>query len=114
MMGMEVSTAVTYNIPVTWIVLNDSRFNAVHHGQQLQYGGRTIGTEFHRMDIALIAQGLGAVGIRITDPRDIGPALAEAGRRQKPTVLDVWIDADEVPPIHSRVNSLERFFAGGH
>jgi acetolactate synthase-1/2/3 large subunit len=113
MCGMEVSTAATYGIPVVWVVLNDARFNAVHHGQQLQYGGRTIGTEFHRMDIAMVAQALGARGRRIERPEDLGPALEEALASGRPTVLDVWIDADEVPPIHSRVRSLDRFFAGG-
>lgn len=111
MTGMEVSTAATYGIPVVWVVLNDARFNAVHHGQQLQYGGRTIATEFHRMDLAAVARGLGAQGHRITAPEEVGPALAEALASGKPTVLDVWIDGDEVPPIHSRVRALERFFA---
>jgi acetolactate synthase-1/2/3 large subunit len=110
MNGMEVSTAVTYGIPVVWIVLNDARFNAVHHGQQMLYSGRTEGTEFHRMDAALIAEGLGAQGRRIEQPGELGPALTAALAAGKPAVLDVWIDADEVPPIHSRVRSMERFF----
>jgi acetolactate synthase-1/2/3 large subunit len=112
MAGMEVSTAVTYDIPVVWIVFNDGRLNTVHHGQQMQYQGRTCGTAFHRMDIAKIAEGLGAVGRRITKPDLLGAALKDALRSGKPTVLDVWIDPDEVPPIHSRVESLERFFKG--
>ncbi|MBI4063175.1 MAG: thiamine pyrophosphate-binding protein [Elusimicrobia bacterium] len=112
MLGMEVSTAVTYNIPVVWIVLNDGRYNTVYHGQQLQYRGRTIATEFHSMDIAKIAEALGAVGVRVDKPgrmQDVIPGLLKLGR---PCVIDVPIDPDEVPPIHSRVESLERFFAG--
>ena len=112
MNGMEVSTAVTYGIPVVWVVLNDARYNAVHHGQTLQYGGRTMGTEFARMDLVRVAEGLGAAGRRVTRPGELGPALAEALASGRPTVLDVWLDADEVPPIHSRVASLEKFFAG--
>lgn len=112
MNGMEVSTAVTYGVPVVWVVLNDARYNAVHHGQTLQYDGRTIGTEFQRMDLARVAEGLGAAARRVTRPGELGPALAEALASGRPTVLDVWVDADEVPPIHSRVRSLERFFAG--
>ncbi len=111
MHGMEVSTAVSCGIPVIWVVLNDGRFNAVHHGQQLQYGGRTMGTEFHRMDIAKIAEGLGAWSVRVLRPQDIGGAIREAIAVGNPAVLDVMIDADEVPPIHARVESLERFFA---
>ncbi len=112
MLGMEVSTAVTYNIPVVWIVLNDSRLNAVYHGQKLQYEGRTIGCDFRRMDIAKIAEALGAVGLKVSDPREIGPAVKKALACGKPAVVDVYIDAEEVPPIHARIRSLDRFFAG--
>jgi len=112
MQGMEVSTAATHGIAVVWVVFNDSRLNAVYHGQKLQYAGRTIGCDFLRMDIAKIAEGLGAVGRRVTAVEEIGPALTEALASGKPTVLDVWIDAEEVPPIHSRIRALEKFFAG--
>jgi acetolactate synthase-1/2/3 large subunit len=112
MQGMEVSTAVTYDIPVVWVVLNDSRLNAVYHGQKLQYAGRTIGCDFHRMDIAKIAEGLGALGLRVSSPEEIGPAMAAALASGRPAVIDIVIDAEEVPPIHTRIQSLERFFAG--
>lgn len=112
MNGMEVATAAAYGIPVVWIVLNDARLNAVHHGQTLLYEGRTIGCDFPRMDIAKIAEGLGADGVRVVEPGAIGPALRAALASDRPTVLDVWIDADEVPPIHSRIRSIQKFFAG--
>jgi len=111
MAGMEGSTAVTYGIAMVWIIFNDGRFNAVHHGQKLQYNGRTFGTEFKRLDLAKVAEGLGAVGRRVSRPGELGAALSEALAREAPTVLDVTIDPDEVPPIHSRVRALERFFA---
>lgn len=112
MNGMEVSTAATYGVPVVWVVLNDARYNAVHHGQTLQYAGRTFGTEFARMDLALVARGLGADGVSVERPGELGPALARALAAGRPAVLDVRVDPDEVPPIHSRVRSLEAFFAG--
>lgn len=111
MAGMELSTAASYAVPVVWIVLNDARFNAVHHGQQLQYEGRTMGTEFARMDLAAVARGLGADGMTVERPGAVGPALQAALASGRPTLLDVRIDPDEVPPIHSRVRSLDRFFA---
>lgn len=112
MAGMEVSTAVTENAPVVWIVLNDARLNAVHHGQTLQYAGRTIGTEFHRMDVAGVAEALGAWTRRVLHPGDIAAAVAAALASGRPAVIDVRIDADEVPPIHSRVRALDKLFVG--
>lgn len=112
MAGMEVSTAVTENVPVVWIVLNDARLNAVHHGQTLQYAGRTIGTEFHRMDIAGVAGALGAWSRRVLHPGDLAAAVADALASGRPAVIDVRVDADEVPPIHSRVRALDKLFVG--
>lgn len=112
MAGMEVSTAVTHGVPVVWVVLNDGRLNAVHHGQTLQYQGRTIGTEFRRMDVAGVAVALGARAWRVSAPEDVAPAVREALACGAPAVVDVAIDADEVPPMHSRVRSLDKLFVG--
>jgi len=112
MAGMEVSTAVTSGLPVVWIVLNDGRFNAVHHGQRLQYDGRTIATEFRRMDVAGVAAALGAAAWRVTRPDQVAQAVAEALERRRPAVIDVDIDAEETPPMLSRVRSLDKLFVG--
>lgn len=112
MAGMEVSTAVTEGAAVVWIVLNDARLNAVHHGMTMQYAGRTKGTEFARMDVAGVADALGAWSRRVLHPEDIAAAVADALASGRPAVIDVRVDADEVPPIHSRVRALDKLFVG--
>lgn len=112
MAGMEVSTAVTDEIPVVWVVFNDGRLNAVHQGQAAQYEGRTIGTEFQRMDIAATAASLGAWSRRVDAPGDIAGALADALACGRPAVLDVRIDPDEPSPLQSRIRALDRLFQG--
>jgi acetolactate synthase-1/2/3 large subunit len=112
MLGMEVSTAVTHRVPVVWVVLNDGRLNAVHHGQRLQYEGRTAGTEFRRIDAAGVAAALGAWSLRVEREAEVGPALAAALASGRAAVLDVRIDPDEAPPLESRVRALERHFGG--
>lgn len=112
MAGMEVSTGVTEGAAVVWIVLNDARLNAVHHGMTMQYAGRTKGTEFHRMDVAGVADALGAWSRRVLHPGDIAAAVADALSSGRPAVIDVRVDADEVPPIHSRVRALDKLFVG--
>ena len=44
----------------------------------------------------------------------MGRDLAEAFASGRPAVLDVRIDADEVPPILSRVRTLDKLFVGDH
>jgi acetolactate synthase-1/2/3 large subunit len=63
------------------------------------------------VDFVKLAEGLGARGIRITKPGEINrEMMAEIIKAGVPTVLDVMIDPEEVPPIHSRIASLEKLY----
>ena len=114
MNGFEVATAVNYNIPVIWIVFNNAMLGMVYHGRKLfkKPIPEGIPSRFGRVDFLKVAEGLGAKGITIKHPGEITPNLADeilqAGR---PTVVDVWIDEEAVPPIHSRIETVDKHFA---
>ena len=111
MNGMEVATAVAYNKPVIWVVLNDGRYGMIYHGRRI-LGYPTVSSEYPMCDVAKVAEGLGARGIRIFEPGEICPSLIrEITESGLPTVLDVRIDPEEVPLIAERVSSLKRGFA---
>lgn len=111
MNGMEVATAVNHNIPVIWVVMNNSMFGTVYHARKISRIPEGIPSRFKPADFVKIAEGLGARGIRITDPgqinREMMDDIISSG---VPTVLDVIIDPEEVPPIHSRITSLEKLY----
>lgn len=106
MNGMEVATAVNYDIPVVWIVENNSLLGLVHELQKFDLGENTVSTTFKEIDCAKIAEGLGAVGYRIERPGEIGEVLKEAIKSDKPTVIDIKIDQNEVPPIEGFVEGM--------
>ncbi len=112
MNGMEVATAVEYNIPVIWVIMNNSMLGMVYHGRKLMHnpeGG--MKSHFKTVDFAKVAEGLGARGIRITKPGEINREMMdEIIAARVPTVLDVIINPEEVPPIHSRTSSLEKLY----
>ncbi len=113
MNGMEVATAVEYDIPVIWIVFNNSMYGMVYHGRKLFSPPVPEGlrSDFKRADIAKVAEGLGARGIRIDRPGMLTPELmAEVMASGRPTVLDVWIDDQVVPPIHSRIETVAKHY----
>lgn len=111
MNGMEVATAVNYNIPVIWVVMNNSMLGMVYHGRKLAGIPEGIESTFKPIDFVKLAEGLGARGIRITRPGEINREfMAEIISAGVPTVLDVIIDPEEVPPIHSRIASLEKLY----
>ena len=44
------------------------------------------------IDFVGLARSMGVTAMRITDPDDVGPAIAESTRRDGPTLLDVVVD----------------------
>jgi len=115
MNGFEVATAVNYDIPVIWIVFNNAMLGMVYHGRKLfkQPIPEGIPSRFKRVNFAKVAEGLGARGIRLGRGDRITPELArELLAEGRPTVLDVWIDEEKVPPIHSRIETVDKHFVG--
>ena len=106
MSGQEISVAVQEKLPIIFVVLNDSSFGMVKHGQRLAHA-EAIGTELPETDFVMLANALGAQGFKINSADDLlqldGKALCQ---HPGPTVLDVRIDPEEVPPILTRVKVL--------
>jgi acetolactate synthase I/II/III large subunit len=106
MNGMEVSTAVHYGKQVIWVVLNDAGYGMAHHALRL-LKQPDVATRYPRVDCAKVAEGLGAQAFRIREPGEINKALiSRILESQRPTLLDVEIDPDEVAPFGSRINTL--------
>ncbi|MEW6220508.1 MAG: thiamine pyrophosphate-binding protein [Thermodesulfobacteriota bacterium] len=113
MNGFEVATAVNYRVPVIWVVLNNAMLGMVYHGRRLfkKPIPEGIPSQFQQVDFARVAEGLGARGIRVDWAGGITPDLvANILESGQPTVLDVHIDPEAVPPIHSRIQTVDRHF----
>jgi acetolactate synthase I/II/III large subunit len=108
MQGMEVATAVNYNIPVIWFILNNQSLAMISDLQNLMFGGRRTASQFVNPDFVKFAEAMGAVGLRISSPDEVGPIVQEALRNNRPTVVDVLIDPDEVPSFDARAEAMTR------
>ena len=78
MSGLDVETSVRAGAPITTIVLNNG-------GMATYPGGYPTARELYGVthmggDYAKIAEGMGAVGITVTDPNEVANALSEARR----------------------------------
>jgi len=92
MMSLHVlSTALQYDLPVVFVVQNNSELGMVRHGQ----GARPIASEFIETDHARIAQAFGCQGVCVDRPQDLSAALDAALGSRLPTVIDVIIDREE-------------------
>ena len=85
----ELSTAVQEGINLVTLVFNNGLLGASRADQMNRYQGRAIGTELLNPDFAQLAEVYGALGIRLADRRELGPALHDALRADRPAVIEV-------------------------
>lgn len=105
LMNNEISTAVRYQVPAVWIVLNDGNYNMCKQGMS-SLGFDDMETDIPQVNFAEIARCMGADGIRVERESDIQVALEKAMTSEKPLVIDVLIDSTQPAPIGNRVHSL--------
>ncbi len=101
----EVNTAVKYQAPAVWIVLNDGRYNMCEQGMEY-VGFKDVDATIPQANFVKIAQGMGADGIRVDREYDIQAALEKAMASPDPFVVDVIIEPTCPAPIGSRLDSL--------
>ena len=78
----------------------------VKHGQRLG-DSEAVGFELPEVDFAGIAHAMGVPGYVIRPPFDFKRLDVDAiCQRPGPTVLDVRVDGNEVPPMESRMRVL--------
>lgn len=105
LMNSEVSTAVKYQIPAVWIVLNDGYYNMCNQGMTL-LGMTGADAKLPDTNFSLIARGMGAKGIRVEAESGLESALEKAIAATGPVVVDVTIDPTRFAPSKGRNKSL--------
>lgn len=104
LMHNEINTAVKFDVPAVWIVLNDARYNMCEQGMAIL--GLQADAAIPEVDFALLARALGADGLRVEREADLPWALTHALAAPGPFVLDVRLDPTRVAPAHGRNRGL--------
>lgn len=107
MSGQEITVAASQGLTVLFIVLNDGVLGMVKHGQRIARA-EAIGFELPQVDYCLLAQAMGIPGHVIRSPQDLDALDFDTiFSRKGPTMLDVRIDGEEVPPMNVRMRTLK-------
>jgi len=107
MSGAELTVALQHNLNVIFVILNDSSYGMVEHGQRLT-GSEAIGFELPDISYAKIARAMGIDAYTIRCTQDLLELdVDEITTKRSPTVLDCIIDRAEVPPIGLRTSALK-------
>lgn len=108
MAGQELTVAVAEKLPVLFIILNDQALGMVKHGQRLSTN-EPIGYLLPQVDFAAVARAMGADAYTVRSAKDILKLdFDKLFARPGPSVLDVYIDPEAVPPMGVRVRTLDR------
>jgi acetolactate synthase-1/2/3 large subunit len=91
--AMEIDSAKRHGAKVVFIVANNAAWNIERLDQQMNYGGRIIGTKLAWSDYAGMARAFDLHGERVTDPARLKGALEEAFAKA-PALLDVVVTQD--------------------
>ena len=92
----ELSTAVTNNLPITILLMNNRALGMVRQWQKLFYKNRFSQTNVHKKtDYVKFAESFGATGLRIEKEEEIAPVLQRAFSIPSPVLIDCRVSEDE-------------------
>jgi sulfoacetaldehyde acetyltransferase len=95
----EVLTCVREEIPVTAVVFDNGQWGAEKRNQIDFYGNRFVGTELRNPSFARVAEAMGAQGIVVDHPDQVGDALRKALSSGVCSVLEVHLTQDLAEPF---------------
>lgn len=95
MVMQDFATAVRYDLPMLYIVLNNKLLAFIEYEQQ-SAGQQTYGISLPDIDFAKFAEAAGGIGERITTDQQFSEAIEKYRNPTKPVLLDVAV-TDEAP-----------------
>jgi acetolactate synthase I/II/III large subunit len=96
MNSQELATCFTEGLPVKTVIINNSGHGMVRQWQRIIYKERYCAIDLPGVpDWVRLAEAYGCVGIRVTKPSEVVPAIEKMISTPAPVVLDVCVDKEE-------------------
>jgi acetolactate synthase-1/2/3 large subunit len=91
--AMEIDSAKRHGAKAVFIVSNNAAWNIERLDQEMNYGGRVVGTTLAWSDYAMMARAFGLHAERVTDPARLEGAIRDAFAHA-PALIDVVVTQD--------------------
>ncbi len=91
MNGQEFATAVQYELPVVFLVINNCRLNTIRVHQEHHYPGRVIGSELRNPDFAQLAKAYGGQGYVVEHTDGFLPVFEAALNDIVPSIIEIRV-----------------------
>lgn len=89
----ELATCVQHQLPVIVCVFNDGGYGVLRNIEARTFDGRQFGVDLATPDFAMVAQGMGMHGEKVSGVDAFKDAFARAVKADGPVLLDIDMDA---------------------
>jgi len=101
MLGQELATAMQFNAPVIFIIVNNGMLGTIRMHQERGYPARVYATDLSNPDFAALARAYGAFGEKVLKTGDFETVFNQAVASGKPAVIEVIVDPEVLTPEQS-------------
>ncbi|HXC59489.1 MAG TPA: thiamine pyrophosphate-dependent enzyme, partial [Steroidobacteraceae bacterium] len=84
-------SAAQLKLPITFVIVNNSRYQALHHFSKRFGIDAPVGTDLPGIDFVQLAQAQGCDGVRVTRAAELQGALRAALAAPRPTLVEVVV-----------------------
>merc|ERR1719204_881558 len=110
----EMLTCVREDIPAVAVVFNNEQWGAEKKNQVDFYGDRFVGTNIKNPSFAELSRTMGAEGIKVEKPEEVGSALTSLIASGRPGVLEIMVSKTLADPfrrdaLSKPVRHLEKY-----
>ncbi len=98
MLGQELATAMQFNAPVIFLIVNNGMLGTIRMHQEHGYPSRVYATSLANPDFAALAEAYGAYGEKVVRTGDFAYAFDRAVASGKPAVLEMMVDPEVLTP----------------
>lgn len=92
----ELATAISYDLPIKVVILNNGYLGMVRQWQELFYDKRYASTTMdHAPDFVKLAEAYGAVGLRATKPMEVESVLKKGLSLNKTVIMEFVVEPEE-------------------
>ncbi|MCM8732054.1 benzoylformate decarboxylase [Hephaestia sp. GCM10023244] len=85
-------SAAQHGLPISFLILNNARYEALVRFSQRFGMNRTVGTELPGLDFCALAQGHGMEAVRVEQAADLDATLTRSFADPRPNLVEIRID----------------------